>query len=269
MIILFREIFYPIKFKKYQSVDKYIEVIKNTDTTKFPPLSVGDIKDLKETDYNNLFSYIDDYKIIKEKYCLDNYTKGQADFEKALSLMQWLTDSTYYFGMQYKLISDNTLDILEYAYKKPFKNAINCRCKAIAFADILLACGIKAYPVALIGDKNYEGFGCHLVVHAYLSDKDKWVIFDPSFNTYFTDFDNNSLNAFELRKLFLDGKEPVIHGYNFNGTQECMEIYKEVFIKSCLTNITTWHDNSVNNRNGKNLNKRKSFDYKLPESNSI
>lgn len=59
-IILFREIFYPIKFKKYQSVDKYIEVIKNTDTTKFPPLSVGDIKDLKETDYNNLFSYIDD-----------------------------------------------------------------------------------------------------------------------------------------------------------------------------------------------------------------
>lgn len=33
--------------------------------------------------------------------------------------------------------------------------------------------------------------------------------------------------------------------------------------------MTTWHDNSVNNRNGKNLNKRKSFDYKLPEANSI
>lgn len=258
------DFFYSIKFKKYQSIDKYVNFVRNTNISNIPQLKIGDTKDLKETDYDNLFSFIDDYKKINEKYSLDKYANGVTDFEKTISLMKWLTNSTYYFGLQYKLISDNTLDILEFAYKKSFKNAINCRYKAIAFTDILLSCGLKAYPIALIGDKNSKNYGCHLVVHVFLRDINKWVVFDPSFNTYFTDIDNNALDVFELRRVFLNGEEPIIHGYDFNGTQECIDVYKQ-FIKSCLTNITTWHDNSINNRNGKNLNKRKQFDCKLPD----
>lgn len=112
-------------------------------------------------------------------------------------------------------------------------------------------------------DSNNDGN--HFTVHVYLRDEKKWVLLDPSFNTYFTDNSNNVLNAAELRSYFIDGKEPVIHGYNFNGTTECIDVYKEVFIKSALTKLTTWHDNSDIGRNTTDFDKRKKFECKLPE----
>lgn len=257
------------KLRKLKTLDGYIEYLKNYDLSKVPPLSVGSTDELQEADYKNLFSYLDEYDIIKEKYSLNDVIKGDTDFEKALSLMKWLTDSTYYSGEQclfHGLLPDDTLTVLDFSYKKPFKYAVNCRYKAIVLTDILLAFGIKAYPVAMV-DANKDGN--HLTVQAYLSNEKKWVLLDPSFNTYFTDSDNNILNVFELRDCFLDGKEPIIHGYSFNGTTECADIYKKVFIKSNLTYLSTWHDNSNSNRHMKNMNKRKAFDCKLPDFNQV
>ncbi|MFR5875710.1 MAG: transglutaminase domain-containing protein [Eubacterium sp.] len=257
------------KQRKLKTLDGYTAYLKKWDLSKVPPLSVGKTDDLKDADYNNLFSYLEKYDIIKEKYSLDNVIKGDNDFEKALSLMQWLTDSTYYSGAQclfHKLLPDDTLAILDFSYKKSFKYAINCRYKAIALTDLLIAYGIKAYPVAMI-DANKDGN--HLTVQIYLSDDRKWVLFDPSFNTYFTDNENNVLDVFELRDYFLEGKEPIVHGYNFNGTTECIDIYKKVFIKSDLTNLRTWHDNSNSGRKERNFDKRKAFDCKLPDSKYI
>lgn len=204
------------------------------------------------------------YDIIKEKYALCDVVKGDTDFEKALSLMHWLTQSTYYNGHQalfHKLLPDDTLAILGFSYNKPFYYAINCRYKAIVLTDILIAFGIKAYPVGLNN-------GDHIVVHLYLREEKKWVLFDPSFNTYFTDSDNNNiLNAFEMRDCIINGKEIMMHGYNFNGTTECLDVYKKVFIESNLYNFCTWNDNSNSGRTSGAIKKRKSFDYALPVMN--
>lgn len=256
------------KLRKLKTLEGYIEYINNYDLSKAPPLSEGKTDNLKDADYNNLFSYLEEYDLIKEKYSLDDVIRDGSDFEKALSLMQWLTDSTYYSGEQcvfHGLLSDDTLDILDFSYKKPFKYAINCRYKAIVLTDLLNAYGIKSYPVAMV-DANNDGN--HLTVQVYLSDKKKWVLLDPSFNTYFTDDENNVLDVFELRNCFLKGKEPTIYGYNFNGTSECKDIYKKVFIKSNLTNLMTWRDNSISGRKERNFEKRKAFDCKLPDLNS-
>lgn len=254
-----------IRCRKLNKLENYIAFLNNQDLNKIPPLSIGGTEELRNTNYDNLFSYLDEYDILKKKYSLDDVIKGETDFEKALSLMQWLTDTTYYNGMQLKLLPDNTLSILKFSYKKPFKYAINCRDKAIALADILLACGFKAYPIAIVGDKTFADYGNHLLVQVYLREKKKWVLLDPYFNTYFTDCNNDTLDVFEMRNCFLEGKDVVIHGYNFNGTQECIKVYKEAFIKSCLTNISTWHDNSNANRYTTVFKKRKAFDCRLPE----
>lgn len=255
-----------IKFRKLKTLEGYIDFLKNIDLSKNMPLEIGSENDLKEADYENLFSYLDEYDLLKEKYSLDTVITGNSDFERALSVMQWLTDSTYYNGQQltfYSFLPDDSVAILDFSYNKSFKFAINCRYKAIALTDLLIASGFKAYPVGMLDSKKN---GCHITVHVYLNDEQKWVLLDPSFNTYFTDGNGKVLNALELRDLFLAGKEPIINGYNFNGTKECFEVYKETFIKSCLTNLSTWHDNSkVGRQETKSFKGKKEFNCKLPK----
>lgn len=251
------------KLRKLKTLDGYIEYIKSEDISQIPALLDEQSDDINKADLSKLFLYLDEYDIIKEKYSLCDAVKGDNDFEKALSLMQWLTQSTYYNGQQclfHKLLPDDTLAILDFSYKKSFDFAINCRYKAIVLTDILIAFGIMAYPVGLNN-------GDHIVVHLYLREEKKWVLFDPSFNTYFTDSDNNILNVFEMRDCFIDGKEIIVNNYNFNGTAECKDVYKKVFIESNLYNFVTWNDNSNSGRQSRTIKKRKAFDCALPDLN--
>jgi len=71
-------------------------------------------------------------------------------FERALRLMDWLAAHTWYCGMRIYCLPDNGLKTLRYAFDKPFRRAINCRHKAIALSDCLMAVGIAAIPVCII-----------------------------------------------------------------------------------------------------------------------
>ena len=255
-----------LKLKKYSKLENYIAFVQSTDLSKVPPLSRGDTKGLKWPDVPGLFTYLPIYDTLRQKYALDTAVRGNTDFERALSVMQWLTDNTWYSGAQYHLLRDEPLQILDYAYRQPFKNAINCRFKAIVLSDLLQAFGIPAYPIAML-DANKNGN--HLTVHVYLKERKQWALFDPSFNTYFTGEDGKLFDAVTLRECFLSGKRPVIHGYAFNKTQQCRQVYEQVFIRSCLTNLTTWHDNSMNGRTTKKWSGRKQFDCCLPDTEEM
>ena len=216
----------------------------------------------EEAKEENLFSYLDEYNKIKEKYNIDGIDTVDNDFEKAKAIMQWLTDNTYYCGMSFKILPDDTLEMLKYSYQKGFSGAINCRDKAIALTDLLLSHGIKAYPILLY---NITKTDCHFVTHVYCKELEKWVVLDPSFNTYFTDESGNILNIFGLRELKLQGKEPIANGYSFNKTQQAKDIYLKYFIGNGLARISTWNDNSNDGRKTKNMGKRKNFEYRIPE----
>ena len=158
--------------------------------------------------------------------------------------MEWLTENTYYNGGQPKsrILPDNPLNILEFSCGRSFKNAINCRYKAIILTDLLLAIGIKAYPLCLVGGKK---IGCHFMVHAYSPELNKWVALDPSFNTHFKNEDGLILDILQLRKSLQNNGFPIICGYNFNGSRiQCFEQYKYGFVKEPLQFISTWEDNA-------------------------
>lgn len=262
--LLLKSAVLKFKHRKLKTLDGYVSHIAKLDISKDITLTIGDESELKEPDYDNLYTYLSEYDEIKEKYSLNKVVNGDSDFERALSLMQWLTDNTYYNGNQllfHKWLPDITLKILKFSYGKPFEYAINCRYKAVVLTDLLIAYGIKAVPVALLDADND---GNHIMVHAFLSDEQKWVLLDPSFNTYFTDEAGNVLNVFELRDRYLNMQEPIICGYNFNGTTKAIDVYKVLFIKSCMANISTWHDNTDSFRNSRNFSKRKLFDCKVP-----
>lgn len=73
---------------------------------------------------------------------------------------------------------------------------------------------------------------CHFICRAYISELDKWRAFDPSFGCRFADKSGKPLDVFKMREMFLQGDEPIVNGYNFNGTTDCLDVYINAFFKN-------------------------------------
>lgn len=244
-----------------QNEKNYARFLQKTNLDKMPSLQIGSVSGTREAKEDCLYQWMEDYTILLAKYNLSEIAPGPDDFSAALQVMDWLTAHTYYCGLQVKPVPDRAPAILAYGYDKPFRNAINCRFKAIAMADCLIALGKQAYPIALIAqEEKGKDMPCHLMVHVYARELKKWVVFDPSFHTYFLDETDRPLDIFELREQFLEGKTPRFPGYDLNGSDGLQDIYIQSFVKPALTHITTWSDNSMDQRNGMLMRHRKAFD---------
>lgn len=255
--------FRKFKLRKFKKWENYLAFVKNeSNYSKADGFKIIDDELTPISDESALFTVLPEYEAIKSRYKIPINDKATV-FEKALSVMQWLTDNTFYSGMQFKILPDDTLKLLEFSCGNGFKCALNCRDKAIALTDLLLAYGIKAYPVCLM---DTEKIDCHFVVHIYCEEIKRWVVLDPSFNSYFIDGENNLLNIWQLRELKLNNKTPEAVGYSFNGTQEAKDIYLKYFVGNLLARVSTWSDNSNENRKTTNLNKRKEFNGRIPQT---
>jgi len=251
----------PKKYENYVRKLDYKKMLEEDPVSINDKYYVGD-EDLEETDLAHTCTYYELHDKLNKKYKLTKIADADTDFEKVLQILNWLTENTFYNGAMLRFITDNTTDILKFAFGKTFKNAINCRLKAIAFADCLVAVGVKAYPVCMCSTvlKN-----SHFTCRAYISELDKWCAFDPSFGCWFSDKNGKPVDIFEMREMFLLDDEPVINGYNFNGSTECINTYMNGFLKSCISNLSTWRDNSMDRRDKKKLPDKKKFNAKIPE----
>ena len=255
------------------SSEKYAEYVSEMDYEEAllkEPVCIKDMasedRELTETELDKIIKPYDFHAQLNEKYNLSDIATADSDFDKAVQILEWLTEHTYYSGMQMKMLNDDTLEILEYSFDKPFNRAINCRYRAIAFADCLVAVGIKAFPVAMVSS---EFTGSHFTCLVYISEEDKWCSFDPSFGCWFTDEEGELLDIFEIRELFLENKEPVVKGYSFNGKQENFDVYMNSFLKFCVSNLSTWADNSTDRRSENTFSGRKQFSSAIPEIKNI
>ena len=255
------------------SSEKYAEYVSEMDYEEAllkEPVCIKDMasedRELTETELDKIIKPYDFHAQLNEKYNLSDIATADSDFDKAVQILEWLTEHTYYSGMQMKMLNDDTLEILEYSFDKPFNRAINCRYRAIAFADCLVAVGIKAFPVAMVSS---EFTGSHFTCLVYISEEDKWCSFDPSFGCWFTDEEGELLDIFEIRELFLENKEPVVKGYSFNGKQENFDVYMNSFLKFCVSNLSTWSDNSNDRRSENTFSGRKQFSSAIPEIKNI
>jgi len=185
-------------------------------------------------------------KLLKA-YKLDEIAGQGATFTRALRLMGWLSAHTWYNGMSIwdARLPDDGLKILRYACDKPFLRCINCRHKAIALADCLRAVGMAAMPVGFCnytyrpGEENVIPTPNHLAVHLWLPEESRWVMLDPSFNSYASDEKGRALNLIEIQKLHRLGGELHVAQYDFNGTQDFREEYLNGFVLGSLLEIVT------------------------------
>jgi len=169
-----------------------------------------------------------------QAYHLDQVAGQGTAFERALRVMGWLTAHSCYNGMEIRACflfqgKRKTSDrILRYTYDGGYRRAINCMHKAFVLADCLMAAGISAVAVEL---------DSHFVVHVWLPEEHRWVMLDPSLNSFVTDEAGRALNLTEIKQRHCAGEELRVAQYGFNGTQDCREIYLDSFILSGLLNL--------------------------------
>ena len=174
-------------------------------------------------------------------YHLDEIAGQGSDFARALRLMDWLCAHTWYNGMSIWSAylfqrREDSARMLRYAYDRPFARALNCKHRTLLLADCLLAVGIPALPLWLRNEGS-EGTFRHCVVHAWLGDQRRWVMLDPSFNSYITDENGRALHLIEIYGRHRQGESLRVARYAFNGVRDCEDIYLEGFLLASLLRI--------------------------------
>ena len=175
-----------------------------------------------------------------EYYSLDKIAGQGSAFERSLRIMDWLCAHTYYSGISVQswLLGAwaSTSLALRLAYGGPFRRSVNCIHKAAILSDCLLAAGVVAMPCFIV----HGGFK-HRVVHVWLPEESRWVMLDPSFNSYIIDNEGRVLHLIEIQRKHRAGEAMHVAQYHLNGTQDCREIYLDGFILNCLLEIEVYN----------------------------
>ena len=187
---------------------------------------------------------------------------GQGEtFERALRVMDWLCAHTYYKGVSfgasmrfgrspYRGGWGNSLRMLRYACGRPIARSLNCGYIGIVLADCLVAAGIAAMPVNMInyiyraGEEKTKLFPNHTVVHVWLPEERRWVMLDPSLDSYISDETGRALHLIEIHERRRKGQEIRVAQYALNRTQDCRDVYLDYFVLGSLLEILVWNDSS-------------------------
>lgn len=178
---------------------------------------------------------------------------GSGDtFSRALKIMQWITDHSEYSGGSY-LCPTTSDKIIAHAFEKGTDGAINCANKSILLADALTHIEIFAMPVAVMGwildpdSPIFENASSHVVVHVFLPECNKWVMLDPSFNTYVVDRNFAPLNIIEVATALRDGHQM----FTYDIGEETLAFKGLACLLYSLPHIQIWRGNDYVHRVGR------------------
>ena len=138
-----------------------------------------------------------EYKTLIEKYGIDKIAGEGTAFQRAERLLHWMSPRLKHESDYDNHIPFNSIDLLDYSLDNP-EQGINCRNKSIILTECCLALGIYARRVYIMPYSPYD-FDNHVVAEIYDPELGKWVMMDPSVNTYFIDRNRVPLSLLEIR----------------------------------------------------------------------
>lgn len=157
-----------------------------------------------------------EYAELKNKYHISKIA-GNTDLEKCLNLLAWVNAHIRHKGDYDNSDKQDSLTLLGLAFNKDYR--INCLAMSIILCECLLAVNVKARVMYMM-PKNVEDGDSHVVVEAFVSDKNRWIMLDPTYGSYCLDSDKNILNLYELRNHIARDEEYYFsESINYNGTK--------------------------------------------------
>ncbi len=149
-------------------------------------------------DYSIYFEFDSDMiEELEMKYHINKIAGSGSDFDKALRIMHEFAPRLAHGSTFDNHIDFNSLSILDYSLDKP-KNGINCLNKSKILMELCLSQDIYArkvslYPYNPIDEDN------HVVVEIYSNELEKWIMLDPSSNTYCQNKNGDPMSLLEIR----------------------------------------------------------------------
>lgn len=193
-------------------------------------------------------------KILVEKYDLPGIAGKGDTTSKVTRLLTWLSDHTYHNGDYDGHIPNHAAALLDYSFDAGRDFGINCRALSIILTECLLALNGKARTVYIMPFSPYDGDN-HVVCEAWIPEKQKWVMLDPTFGGYVKNKNGDILNCLELRKALANREEIVFsEDFNYNGDHhidlgETQSYYtKDLFYLKCRELQTFYSEQSIDNR---------------------
>jgi len=180
---------------------------------------------------------------LKDKYGLGAVAGDGSTQERALNLMKWLCAGISHISndsSNYK----NSIDMLDYAYNQ--NKGLNCKNLSITLSEMCLSVGIQAralwlYPQTYAGDN-------HVVVMVWLPETGRWIMIDPSFDSYLSDNDGNILSPGEVRDNLAAGVEMKLNpAAEIDYMGYCNYLAKDMFYFTCVqdTKFGTFEGNAA------------------------
>ena len=155
-----------------------------------------------------------EYEMLKEEYHFSNFV-GERDFDKAFNLLAWVNRHVRHTGNYDNSDRQDALTLLKLAFDSGY--GINCLAMSIVLCECLLAVNVKARVMYMM-PKEPNDSDNHVVVEAFISELNKWVMLDPTYGSYCLDADGNILNLYEMRNCIAEGKEyHFSDAINYNG----------------------------------------------------
>ncbi len=155
-----------------------------------------------------------EYEELKDKYHISDLT-GERDLGTALNLLAWVNEHIKHAGNYDNSDKQDALTLLSVAYDKDY--GINCLAMSIILCECLLAVDVKARVMYMM-PKGIEDGDNHVVVEAFISELNKWIMLDPTYGSYCMDSHNLILNLGEMRNCIAKDKDYFFSkSMNYNG----------------------------------------------------
>lgn len=155
-----------------------------------------------------------EYVELIAKYQLDHF-KAEMDFETCKNVLFWLNKNVLHMGNYDGSDVQDALTLLKRSYKTG--DGINCLSLSIVLSECLLALGIRARVVYMMPEAIEDGDN-HVVVEAYISEWEKWIMLDATYGTYCEDEQGRVLNLDELKNVIQSNEKYTFsENLNYNG----------------------------------------------------
>ena len=200
------------------------------------------------SDFRYKFVYHTQYPELLRSYPLADIAGNGTTFEQALNLMNWLSAKTFYCGNS-KLGKNDLFSIIDYSFDRGWEGAINCEHKATLLQEFLIALHHFAHIICFEsycvndGGTAITSINCHVCVHLYLPEENKWILLDPSFGTYFTDKNGKKLNIVEIQEFLRRNGVVQVCNYSLNGTEIFRKGYPVSFIYNMAFRVSLRNGN--------------------------
>ncbi|MCI8624260.1 MAG: transglutaminase domain-containing protein [Provencibacterium sp.] len=142
--------------------------------------------------------------------------------------------------------------VLHY-YDSSGGTGIECRGMSVLLSEMLRLCGIPAKPVTCLPE-NDPCEECHVLVHAYSSELQQWVLLDPTYRLMLQDVSGRYIGLPQLRQALITGEELIANtDAGHNGMPFSLDWYRAYMTKNTFRFSSAVHFSALSQENGEGV----------------